>query len=57
MESPVQSAEGVGLYIPPRQSDCTGLHPSWRPIVLNVCDQDDPDPLPLSGRQLEVPAP
>lgn len=48
---------GTGLTIPPRLSDCTGLHPEWYPFQIQVdaCDWDDPDPVPLVGRQLRVP--
>jgi hypothetical protein len=38
-----RSDEGVGLVIPPRQADCTGLRPSWWPFTFNVCDDDDDD--------------
>jgi hypothetical protein len=47
---------GVGLEIPPRQADCSGVRPSWFPFQVNVCDCDDaPDPEPYSGRQLRLP--
>lgn len=44
-ESEVQSARGVGLYIPPRESDCTGEHPSWWDVQWNTGDEcvDGPD--------------
>jgi hypothetical protein len=48
---------GVGLVIPPRRSDCSGVRPSWYPFQMNVCDVDAPDPLPLTGRQLTIPPP
>lgn len=54
MDSPVQSARTVGLELPVRMSDCTGLRPSWWPFVVNTCDQDTPDPEPLTARMLEV---
>lgn len=54
-ESEVQSARGAGYLIPPRVADCSGRRPSWYPFQINVCDRDDPDPTPLSGRQLTLP--
>jgi hypothetical protein len=56
-ESEVQSSRGVGLLIPPRESDCSGVRPSHYPLAVNVCDDvfDDPDPVPFSGRQLVLP--
>lgn len=53
-ESEVQSARGAGIPIPPRESDCSGTRPSWYPVVVNVCDQDDPDPVPLTARHLTL---
>ena len=50
----VQSARTVGQVFPPRESDCTGLHPSWRPFQLNVCDDDPPDPPALTARQRTI---
>lgn len=48
---------GVGLRIPERKADCSGVRPSWFPFQVNVCDCcDDPDPEPLAGRQLRLPA-
>lgn len=47
---------GVGIEIPPRQADCSGVRPSWYPFQINVCDCDDaPDPEPYSGRDLSLP--
>jgi len=47
---------GIGLDIPERQADCSGVRPSWYPFQVNVCDCDDlPDPEPYTGRQLTVP--
>jgi hypothetical protein len=49
---------GVGLDFEPRFAD-----PSWpadwwqRNYDDQVLDPDDPDPVPLSGRQLRVPPP
>lgn len=39
---PVQAprTHGVGLVIPPRESDCSGQHPAWWSWVHNVCDDD-----------------
>jgi hypothetical protein len=49
---------GVGLDIPERKADCSGVRPSWFPFAVNVCECcDTPDPEPLSGRQLTVPPP
>jgi hypothetical protein len=48
---------GVGLEIPEREADCSGVRPSWYPFQINVCDVDAPDPAPLSGRQLHIPPP
>lgn len=49
---------GIGLEIPPREADCSGMRPSWYPFAFNVCDCDDaPDPEPYSGRQLTLPPP
>lgn len=48
---------GVGLEIPERKADCSGVRPSWYPFVVNVCDVDAPDPEPYSGRQLTLPPP
>ncbi len=50
---------GVGLTIPERKSDCSGVRPSWFPFAVNVCDwaEDQPDPAPLSARHLHVPPP
>lgn len=45
---------GVGLSLPGRASDCTGRHPSWYPFAVNVCDLDDPDPAPLTARELSA---
>jgi hypothetical protein len=53
-ESPVQSARGAGIYIPPRKSDCTGRRPSWFPLAVNVCDWDAPDPVELTARHLTI---
>lgn len=55
MDSPVQSSQGIGLKIPERKSDCTGQRPSWHPFVFNVCDDDEPDPVPFTARHLSVP--
>jgi hypothetical protein len=47
---------GVGLYIPPRQADCSGVRPSWFPFQVNVCDCDDaPDPEPWTARHYQLP--
>lgn len=46
---------GIGLHIPERKSDCSGVRPSWVPFVYNVCDQDAPDPEPLTAREMRVP--
>lgn len=47
---------GIGLEIPPREADCSGVRPSWYPFQVNVCDCDDaPDPELYSGRQLTLP--
>lgn len=47
---------GIGLEIPPREADCSGVRPSWYPFQVNVCDcDDDPDPEPYTGRQLTIP--
>jgi hypothetical protein len=49
---------GVGLDIPERRADCSGVRPSWFPFQVNVCDCGDaPDPDPYSGRDLSLPAP
>lgn len=49
---------GVGLEIPERQADCSGVRPSWYPFQMNVCDCcDAPDPEPYAGRQLTLPPP
>lgn len=49
------ASAGIGLRIPPRRSDCSGVRPSWYPFQMNVCDVDAPDPEPLTGRELRVP--
>lgn len=46
--------EGIGLDIPERKSDCSGRRPSWYPFQINVCDEDAPDPVPLTDRHLSV---
>lgn len=58
-EQSVQSAQTVGLYIPPRESDCSGVRPSWYPFQINVCDEDcdEPDPLDFTARHLAIPEP
>ena len=55
-ESTVQSSRGVGLRLPLREADCSGVRPSWSPFAVNVCDEaeDWPDPVPFVGRQLRV---
>lgn len=48
----VMSAAGVGLRIPERESDCSGVRPSWYPFQVNVCDAElDPADPDLTGRQ------
>jgi hypothetical protein len=58
---PVSSAPcdaGVGLRIPERQSDCSGIRPSWYPFVYNVCDWEfDPVDPPLTWRQTTTDPP
>jgi hypothetical protein len=46
---------GIGLEIPPREADCSGVRPSWYPFVFNVCDIDAPDPEPMTPRMMRVP--
>lgn len=55
--STVQSSRGIGLTIPVRQADCSGVHPSWRPFAVNVCDSacDDPEPVAFTARHLTIP--
>jgi len=55
--TPVQApaSAGIGLHIPERKSDCSGVRPSWYPFQVNVCDQDAPDPEPLTPREKRVP--
>lgn len=50
------SNRGAGLRFPPRSSDCTGRHPSWFPFSVNVCDLDDPDPVPYTSRHFSIGA-
>jgi hypothetical protein len=51
--SSVPRAAGIGLVIPPREADCTGLRPSWYPFQINVCDWEfDPVDPPLTRRQM-----
>lgn len=52
-----QPADGRRVFIPVRESDCSGTRPSWYPFQINVCDDDDPDPLPLQPRNLTIPDP
>jgi hypothetical protein len=49
-------SEGVGYAIPRRESDCTGQRPSWFPFQIEVeaCEGDEPDPIPLSDRDLTI---
>jgi hypothetical protein len=47
--------QGIGLCIPPRESDCSGVRPSWYPFVFNVCDCDGPSPMPWTERMMRVP--
>lgn len=50
---------GVGIAIPPRQSDCTGQHPSWYPFQLQVdqCDVDVDISVPLTARHFGIGEP
>jgi hypothetical protein len=52
----VPKSAGVGLRIPERKADCSGVRPSWYPFQVNVCDVDAPDPDPLTYRQMHVPS-
>lgn len=58
---PVQAPReaGVGLAIPERKSDCSGVRPSWFSFAVNVCDEaeDAPDPAPLTSRHLRLSPP
>jgi hypothetical protein len=48
----VQSAAGIGLVIPARESDCSGARPAWYPDFVNVCDGElDPADPDLTARQ------
>lgn len=51
----VPKSAGIGLDIPERKSDCSGVRPSWYPFQANVCDEDAPDPEPLTERQKRIP--
>jgi len=53
----VPRSAGIGLDIPERKSDCSGVRPSWYPFQMNVCDIDAPDEEPFTYRQLHVPPP
>lgn len=47
---------GIGLHIPERKADCSGVRPSWYPFQINVCDCcDAPDPEPLTDREMRLP--
>lgn len=56
---PVPADRGIGLEIPPRKADCTGVRPSWYPFVRNVCDWElDPEDRDLWWREMTTdPAP
>lgn len=58
---PVSSAPvdaGVGLEIPEREGDCSGVRPSWYPFVYNVCDWEfDPVDPPLTSRHTTIGSP
>lgn len=43
-------SERSGIRFPERHADCSGARPSWFPFQMNVCDEDAPDPVPLSRR-------
>lgn len=53
------ASAGVGLTIPPRVPDCSGVRPSWYPFQINVCDAElDPEDRDLSWReQTTLPSP
>lgn len=53
VQSPASA--GIGLDIPERRADCSGVRPSWYPFQMNVCDVDAPDPEPLTYRHMHVP--
>jgi hypothetical protein len=46
--------EGVGMEFPEREADCTGQRPAWYPFQINVCDDDAPDPVPLTAREMSI---
>jgi hypothetical protein len=50
-------SEGVGMALPQRRSDCSGKRPGWYPFQVNVCDEDTPDPIPLTPRQKSIGPP
>lgn len=48
----VPASAGIGLVIPERRSDCSGIRPAWYPFQMNVCDGElDPADPDLTGRQ------
>jgi hypothetical protein len=52
---PVQTAAGIGLEFPVRESDCSGHRPAWYPFSVNVCDGEfDPADPDLTGRQMST---
>jgi hypothetical protein len=59
--TPVQAPKdaGIGLDIPEREADCSGVRPSWWSFAYNVCDEacDAPDPEPFTERMMRVPPP
>jgi hypothetical protein len=50
-ERPVQapSNAGVGIVIPPRRDPCCV---QWYAVQHDACDIDDPDPPPMTRRQM-----
>lgn len=53
--SAVQSNRGIGLVIPPREADCSGVRPPWYPFQRNVCDWEfDPEDPDLTPRMMSA---
>lgn len=49
---------GIGLDIPPRESDCSGMRPAWYPFQFNVCDWEfDPVDPDLTPRMMSIGPP
>lgn len=54
----VQSNRGIGLAIPVREADCSGVRPAWYPFQVNVCDWEfDPVDPDLTWREMTTDPP